>query len=64
MKKLSDNELDIMLAIWRAEKSVGSSYVAKAMEDKKRAQTTVLNFIYRLVDKVYIKCEKEVRNNN
>ncbi|NMB27080.1 MAG: BlaI/MecI/CopY family transcriptional regulator [Tissierellia bacterium] len=63
MKKLSDNELDIMLAIWRAEKSVGSSYVAKAMEDKNWAQTTVLNFLSRLVDKGYIKCEKEGRNN-
>ena len=63
MKKLSDSELDIMLAIWRAEKSVGSSYVAKAMEDKNWAQTTVLNFLSRLVDKGYLKCEKEGRNN-
>lgn len=63
MKKLSDNELDIMLAIWKAEKSVGSSYVAKAMEDKNWAQTTVLNFLSRLVDKGYLKCEKEGRNN-
>ena len=63
MKKLSDNELDIMLAIWKAKKSVGSAYVAKAMEDKNWAQTTVLNFLSRLVDKGYIKCEKEGRNN-
>ena len=63
MRKLSDSELDIMLAIWKAEKSVGSSYVAKAMKDKNWAQTTVLNFLSRLVDKGYLKCEKEGRNN-
>ena len=63
MKKLSDNELDIMLAIWKAKKSVGSAYVAKAMEDKNWAQTTVLNFLSRLVDKGYLECEKEGRNN-
>ncbi len=63
MKKLSEAELDIMLAIWKADEPVGSSYVAEAMSEKGWALTTILNFLSRLVEKKYLKLEKVGRNN-
>lgn len=63
MKKLSDSELDIMLVIWKAKGPIKSSYVRKALKEKGWAQTTVLNFLARLVDKGYLKCESQGRNN-
>ena len=63
MKKISESELDIMLAIWETEGSVGSSYVAEAMKEKDWALTTILNFLSRLVEKGFLKLEKNGRNN-
>lgn len=63
MKKLSDSELDIMLVIWKANSPIKSSYVREALKDKEWAPTTVLNFLARLVDKGYLKCESQGRSN-
>lgn len=63
MKKISDSELDIMLAIWKAEGPVKSSYVRETLKEKGWAHTTVLNFLARLVDKGYLKCESQGRSN-
>ena len=62
-KKLSESELEIMLAIWKSEQPVDSSYLKEALKEKKWVQSTILNFLYRLVDKGYLKCEKEGRVN-
>lgn len=63
MKKLSDSELEIMLSIWKADSPIGSSYVAEEMKSKNWALTTILNFLSRLVDKGYLKLDKDGRNN-
>ncbi len=63
MKKLSDSESDIMLVIWEAEGPVKSSYIRETLKEKEWAHTTVLNFLARLVDKGYLKCKSQGRNN-
>lgn len=63
MKRLSESELEIMLVIWRADGPVNSSYVREAMSEKGWAKTTVLNFLARLVDKGFLKCESQGKSN-
>ncbi len=63
MKRLSESELEIMIAIWRVNEPVKSSYVGEALSDKGWAKTTVLNFLARLVDKGYLKCESQGKSN-
>jgi BlaI family penicillinase repressor len=63
MKRLSESELEIMLAIWRGNGPVNSTYVREAMSEKGWAKTTVLNFLARLVDKGFLKCESQGKSN-
>lgn len=63
MKKLSDNELEIMMAIWKAEEPVKSAYIAEYMKEKGWAQTTITSFLARLVDKGFLKCDTKGRTN-
>lgn len=63
MRKLSDNELEIMMAIWKANVPVKSANVAEYMKDKGWAQTTITSFLARLVDKGFLKCETKGRTN-
>ena len=64
MKKLSDNELEIMMAIWKADEPVKSAYVAECLKEKGWAQTTITSFLARLVDKGFLKCETQGRTNS
>ncbi len=63
MKRLSESELEIMLAIWKANEPVKSLYIGEVLSDKGWAKTTVLNFLARLVDKGFLKCESQGKSN-
>lgn len=63
MNKLSENELEIMMAIWKADQPIKSAYVAESMKEKGWAQTTITSFLARLVDKGFLKCETKGRTN-
>lgn len=63
MKKLSESELEIMLAIWKAAGPVKSSYVGESMKEKNWAKTTVLNFLARLVEKGFLQCKSQGKSN-
>lgn len=63
MKKLSDNELEIMMTIWKADEPVKSAYIAEHMIEKGWAQTTITSFLSRLVDKGFLKCDTKGRTN-
>ena len=63
MKKLSDNELEIMMAIWKANEPIKSANVAEYMKEKRWAQTTITSFLARLVDKGFLRCETKGRTN-
>lgn len=63
IRRLPDSELEIMLAIWQAAGPVTSAYVGQQMQRHGWANTTVLNFLARLVDKGFLCREKQGKNN-
>lgn len=64
IKRLPDAELEIMMIIWEAKEPVTSAYIMKALEGIKTwGTTTVLNFLSRLVERGFLKCEKQGKIN-
>ena len=64
IKRLPDSELDIMMIIWESGTSVTSAYVMEKLpKERKWANTTVLNFLARLVDRGFLKIKKQGRIN-
>lgn len=64
IKRLPDSELEIMLIIWEAKEPVSSAYLMEKLQGEKEwANTTVLNFLARLVERGFLKVEKQGRIN-
>ena len=64
IKRLPDAELKIMMIIWEAKDSVTSAYIMEKLKGEETwGQTTVLNFLSRLVDRGFLKREKEGKSN-
>ncbi|MDD4803091.1 MAG: BlaI/MecI/CopY family transcriptional regulator, partial [Syntrophomonas sp.] len=64
MKRLPDSELEIMMIIWEAGQPVSSAYIMKKLVGEKNwANTTVLNFLSRLVDRGFLETSKRGRFN-
>ncbi len=63
MKKLSDSELDIMLVIWRHGAPISFDEIAEAVKEQNWTESTVRNFLARIVNKGYLKIEKDGRRN-
>ncbi len=64
MKKLTDAELDLMLAIWAAGEPVQRAYLDEAMREAHNwADTTILTLLSKLIDKGYLTCEKQGKRN-
>lgn len=65
IKRLPDAELEIMLVVWRTEKSVSSSYISDQLRGKRAwALATLMTVLARLVEKGFLHCEKEGRSNS
>lgn len=65
IKRLPDAELEIMLVIWQADKSVSSSYILEQLHGKRKwALATLMTVLSRLVDKGFLHCVKEGRSNS
>ena len=63
-KKLSEAELDIMLAIWQAKPPVQRSYLDEQMRAAHNwAETTILTLLAKLVEKGYLSVERQGRHN-
>lgn len=63
-KRLPDAELEIMLVVWNADDKVSSSYILERLKAKRQwALSTLMTVLTRLVDKGFLKCEKEGRHN-
>ena len=63
-KKLSEAELDIMLAIWQAKPPVKRSYLDEQMRAAHNwAETTILTLLAKLVEKGYLSVERQGRHN-
>lgn len=66
MKKISETEQEVMMAIWNAEENtrITSSYIFKTLgEEKGWKKTSVLTFLSRLTEKGYLSLEKEGKTN-
>ena len=64
MKRLGDAELEIMLTIWAAGEPVGSAYVHGRLKGSRDwALPAVITALNRLMEKGFLACEKQGRNN-
>lgn len=63
MQKLSDSELSIMLKIWEEDKNLYLDEIMEAVEEYDWAESTIRNFLTRIIDKGYLEVEKDGRKN-
>lgn len=64
IKRLPESELKIMMIIWESDQPVTSAYVMENLPNEiKWAQTTVLNFLARLVERGFLDLSKKGRVN-
>ena len=64
MKRLGDAELEIMLAVWAAGEPVQSTYVQEKLRGGRDwALPAVITALNRLMEKGFLACEKQGRNN-
>lgn len=62
--RLTEAELDLMIAIWEAEPPVQRAYLDEKMKPLHGwADTTILTLLGKLTDKGYLRCEKEGNRN-
>lgn len=62
-KKLSDAELDVMLAIWQNRPPVLRSDLEEQLKSHNWADTTLLTLLSKLVEKGYLSLERQGRRN-
>lgn len=62
-KKLSDAELDVMLAIWQNRPPVLRSDLEEQLRSHNWADTTLLTLLSKLVEKGYLSLERQGRRN-
>ena len=63
-KKLSDGELEVMLAVWDAGGPVTASEILVGIRQKRSwALSTLMTVLARLVEKGYLSCDRTTRNN-
>ena len=62
-KKLSDAELDVMLAVWQNRPPVLRSDLEEQLKSHNWADTTVLTLLSKLVEKGYLSLERQRRRN-
>lgn len=63
IKKLPETELELMLALWDADKSVQRNYFNTKFSDKGWSDSTILTMLSRLQEKGFITREKSGNKN-
>ena len=63
MQKLSDSELSIMMAIWEEDRPLYLEEIIESLKEFNWASSTIRNFLVRIIDKGYLKVEKDGRKN-
>ncbi len=64
IKRLPGSELELMMIIWEAGQPVSSAYIMEKLAGEKSwANTTVLNFLSRLVERGFLQISKQGRFN-
>ncbi len=63
-KKLPESELETMLVVWHSEIPVrGSDLAAALVKSRGWNKSTVFTLLLRLVEKGFLECRKEGKNN-
>lgn len=62
-KPLSDAEEAVLLAVWASRPPITRREIASHLPGRKWADATLLNFLYRLEEKGWVKCGKEMNRN-
>ena len=63
MQKLSDSELEIMMKIWEEDRSLYLEEIIGKLEEFNWVESTIRNFLSRIIDKGYLKTKKDGRKN-
>lgn len=64
IRRLPDAELEVMLIVWEAQPPVMAGYVLERLQGKRQwSLQTLLTVMARLVEKGFLACEKQGRNN-
>lgn len=63
MQKLSDSELSIMMKIWEEDKPLYLEEIVESLKEFNWVESTIRNFLTRIIDKGYLKTEKDGRKN-
>ena len=63
MQKLSNSELFIMMKIWEEDRPLYLEEIIELLEEYNWAESTIRNFLSRIIDKGYLKVEKDGRKN-
>lgn len=63
MQKLSESELSIMMKIWDENKPLYLEEIIELLKEHNWAESTVRNFLSRIIDKGYLRTEKDGRKN-
>lgn len=63
MEKLSDSEFIIMTEIWKADKPLYLDQILELVKDNNWAESTVRNFLQRIIKKGYLEVQKDGRKN-
>lgn len=63
MEKLSDSELNIMMKIWEAHRPLYFDEIVELLEEYNWVESTIRNFLSRIIDKGYIETKKDGRRN-
>lgn len=63
-KRLGDAELDIMLALWKADGPVTSTWLQQTLRGKRDwPLSTLMTTLARLADKGFVACDRTTRTN-
>lgn len=63
MQALSESELSIMLKIWQEDRPLYFREILDLLKEYNWVESTVRNFLARIIDKGYLKVEKQGRKN-
>ena len=64
LKKLGEEELEIMQVVWNSENPVTSNYILKELQGRRRWQlSTLMTSLARLADKGFVSCDRSTGTN-
>ncbi len=63
LKRLPDSELEVMMALWRAQEEKPRAFLDEMLQEKGWASNTINTYLTRLLEKGFISCERRGKTN-